>query len=103
MKYRHSDVPSLIQGDVPEEEANCYICHKSPCDFHHLLSSNKYKRRFAETAGAWVWLCRGHHRYIHDTSAGQQLWREWKKQAQMKYEETHSREEWMKGSHKNYE
>lgn len=101
MRYRYTDVPSLLQGDVPEWEAECYICHKSPCDFHHLLANSK--KRFAEKAGAWVWLCRGHHSYIHDTPAGQEEWREWKRQAQKKYEETHSRKEWMKGSHKNYE
>lgn len=100
MRYRHSDVPSLIQGDVPEDEQYCFICGESPCDFHHLL--NKTEKKFSECAGAWVWLCRGHHCWIHDTAEGQKRWREWKSQAQAEYEKTHSRDEWMNGSHRNY-
>ena len=100
MRYRHSDVPSLIQGDVPEDEQYCFMCGESPCDFHHLL--NKTEKKFSECAGAWVWLCRGHHRWIHDTAEGQKKWREWKSRAQAEYEKTHSHDEWMNGSHRNY-
>lgn len=100
MRYRYTNVPSLLQGDIPEEEARCYVCGKSNCDFHHLLS--KTEKRFAEHIGAWVWLCRSHHSCIHDTSAGQKMWKRWKAQAQAEYEKTHTREEWMKGAHRNY-
>ena len=102
MRYRHTDVPSLLQGDMPYGEEECYICHKPHCDFHHLLSGNKYKRRFAESVGAWIWLCRGHHSYVHDTADGQKKWDEWKEQAQTEFEKNHTREEWMRGCHRNY-
>ena len=100
MRYRKSNVPSLIQGDVPEDEQECFICHHSPCEFHHVL--NKTEKSFAEKIGAWVWLCRSHHSYIHDTGEGQKLWRQWKAKAQAEYEKTHTRQEWMKGAHRNY-
>lgn len=90
-------MPSLLQGDTEEV---CYICGLPNVDFHHLL--NKTEKNFAESIGAWVYLCRGHHRYIHDTSEGQKLWKRWKAQAQEEFEKTHTREEWMKGCHRNY-
>ena len=103
MRYRKSNVPSLIQGDVPDDENQwCFKCHRTiKCDFHHLL--NKTEKKFSETSGCWVWLCRGCHRFIHDTAEGQRIWKRWKSQAQAEYEKTHSREEWMKHAHKNYE
>lgn len=100
MKYRYTNVPSLIQGDVPTEKQYCAICGRSPCDFHHLLTSSE--KKFAEDVGAWVWLCRSHHSMIHNTRGGRAIWLEWKEQAQAEYERTHTRGEWMKGAHRNY-
>ena len=92
---------SLLQGDVPKDEAICFRCKRQmPCDQHHLL--NKSEKQFAERIGAMVWLCRGCHRYIHDTGAGQREWRVWKAQAEAEYLKTHSLEEWMQGAHRNY-
>jgi len=85
---------------MPDGLEECLICHKAHCDFHHLLTNGR--KRFAETAGAWVWLCRGHHNYIHNTAEGQRLWKEWKAQAQRNYEADHTHDEWMKGAHKSY-
>lgn len=100
MRYKYSNAPSLIQGDVPTEEAYCFICHRPTKEFHHIL--NKTEKGFAENIGAWVWLCRGHHNRIHNTGDGQKLWRQWKADCQREYEKAHTREEWMSGAHRSY-
>lgn len=99
--YRYTNVPSLLQGDVPEEEGFCYRCRRDGIlDFHHIL--NGTRKEFSEEEGLWVWLCRPCHRWIHDTPQGHVRWDLWKRESQKRFEETHDREEWMKYAHKNY-
>ena len=102
MRYRYTDVPSLLQGDMPEDEAECYRCHKYGCEFHHIMNGTS-SRKDAERTGAWVWLCPKCHHWAHDTGEGVRYLRELKEKAQSKFLETHSLAEWMAIFHKNYE
>lgn len=100
-RYRYTNVPSVIQGDVPDGDEKCVVCGKNmPCDFHHLL--NGTRKKFSEDEGFWVWLCRRDHRWLHDTNQGHLLWNRWRSTCQEKYEQMHDREEWMRYAHKNY-
>lgn len=101
-RYRYTNVPSLLQGDMPDDyDKVCYRCRQyGIMDFHHILNGSR--KKFSEEEGLWVWLCRPCHRHIHDTPQGIAQWEKWKADCQKKYEEIHSHEEWMKHAHKSY-
>ena len=100
-RYRYTNVPSMIQGDIPDGEEKCAVCGRSmACDFHHILNGSR--KAFAEENGMWCWLCRRDHRWLHDTNQGHLLWDRWRSTCQEKYEQMHDREEWMRYAHKNY-
>ena len=97
-RYRYTNVPSLIQGDMVEDEAICFVCKRQiPVDFHHVLNGSEKKA--SEQIGAWVWLCRRCHESVHK-NADKKRWL--KALCQEAYEKDHSRKEWMKLAHKNY-
>ena len=103
MKYRYTDIPSLIQSDREEWEAVCYRCKRGGrMDFHHILNGSKYLRRASEEIGAWVWLCPQCHRWLHSTGDGEKYQKQLKAFVQEMYELEHSRKEWMSITHKNY-
>ena len=98
------------------KDGTCYICSRLHGDYriklteeHHIFYGSA-NRKVSETEGFKVDLCRRHHNYewgccpeaVHHnpTGAGMDLWL--KQEAQRKYEETHSREEFMKLIGKNY-
>lgn len=101
-RYRYTDVPSLLQGDMPDDgEQVCYLCRRyGLMDFHHILPNAR--KEDSEEIGAWVWLHRQCHQKIHSTPKGIRIWNDWKRECQVNFERTHSREEWMKHAHKNY-
>lgn len=101
-RYRYTDVPSLLQGDMPDDgEQVCYLCRRyGLMDFHHILPNAR--KEDSEEIGAWVWLHRQCHQKIHITPKGIRIWNDWKRECQVNFERTHSREEWMKHAHKNY-
>lgn len=103
MKYRHTDTPSLIQGDIPDGEEVCYITGlEMPCEFHHIMNGNKIMRKRSEAIGAWIWVTSESHRWLHDTADGVEYQRGLKEMCQTAFEETHTRKEWMGLFHKNY-
>lgn len=100
-RYRYTDVPSVIQGDIPDGEEVCAVCGRyMRCDFHHILNSSR--KEFSEREGFWVWLCREDHKKIHETNQGKVRWDRWKRICQEKYELSHERAEWMRKAHRNY-
>lgn len=101
-RYRYTDVPSLLQGDMPDDgEQVCWRCRRyGIMDFHHILPNAR--KEASEKLGAWVWLCRPCHRKIHNTAQGIRQWEKWKKDCQTEFERFHTREEWMRYAHKNY-
>lgn len=102
LRYRYTNTPSLLQGDMPEDEAICYKCKMEViCEFHHIMNGSAY-RGDAEKIGAWVWLCSRCHHWAHTTGEGARYLRKLKAEAQAAYEEDHTRAEWMYLFHKNY-
>ena len=100
-RYRYTDVPSLLQEDRPEDEAQCYRCKlEGQMQFHHILNGSL--KRASEEIGAWVWLCPACHDWVHSTGDGVWFQRIMKATCQERYEENHTREEWMALVHKNY-
>lgn len=72
-----------------------------PLHRHHVL--NGALRDFAEREGLWIWITPEAHRWLHDTGMGVLIQKNvLKAYAQMKYEQLHSHEEWMKNVRKNY-
>lgn len=105
MKYRYTNVPSLIQEDREDGSERCFICKKyGTMEFHHILNGSL--RSVSEKIGAWVWLCPECHRKIHNYRHGKDdriydpMWL--KGLCQEVYETSHTREEWMALVHKNY-
>lgn len=102
-KYRHSDTPSLIQGDIPDGEEVCVITGaEMRCEFHHVLGGNKITRKRSEEIGAWVWVSPEEHYKLHNTPEGIARLQDLKEQCQTAFEKTHTRKEWMGLFHKNY-
>ena len=90
-------------GEFPFDQPQCFICGaETGLEKHHIFAGHA-NRRISEREGFWVTLCSTCHR---DPKTGAQYNTELseylKAQAQMAYEETHTREEWMKLMRKNY-
>ena len=84
---------SLLQSDK-----KCFKCGSPYADLHHIRLGNCTRRR-AEHHGMFVYLCRAHHRWLHDHPECKE---ELQRLAQKRFEETHSHEEYMKLFRKNY-
>lgn len=94
---------------IMQSEKECYLCRKmfNICNERGLHEHHIYegygRRRQSEAIGAKVWLCAKHHNMsdygIHFNKEEDM---ELKKACQRKYEETHSREEFMEKIGRNY-
>lgn len=93
---------SLIQS-----EKECYICramynerNTRNLQCHHIFGGSRRKK--SEADGLKVWLCREHHlgnEGVHIDPVVN-IWI--KRRAQKKYEETHTRDEFMERYGRNY-
>lgn len=95
--------PSIIQeGDIKQ----CYISKQwkgdngEELEMHHVL--NGALRDWADREGLWIWVTPQVHKRLHGTKEGVQMLRLLKIIAQLTYERTHSRDEWMEKVKKNY-
>ena len=94
---------SIIQSDGIKR---CYITKQwcgdngEPLEKHHVI--NGALRDWADREGLWIWVTPQIHRFLHSTREGVQMLRLLKIIGQMKYEEKHSRDEWMDRVRKNY-
>jgi len=84
---------------IIQSKRECYICHsKYQLEEHHLFQGPN--RNQAEKQGLKVYLCRNCHYTVHNMN-----YQELNKLhilGQKKFEETHTREEFMALFHKNY-
>lgn len=91
-----------MKSIITDDMEHCYICGNPNIEIHHCLFG--INRKNADRAGLVVPLCVYHHRGqggVHH--AGNKALDDMLKQtAQRKYEETHSREEWMQIFGRNY-
>lgn len=91
------------------EKDTCFLCAKLHNDFghkyteeHHILFGSG-QREISESEGLKVYLCLDHHRAGPEAVHNNQEIRELLcRIAQEEYEKTHTRDEWMEISRKNY-
>lgn len=84
---------SILTSDLK----HCYLCGASPVDLHEIYGAGN--RQASMRNGFVVPLCRRHHQQMHLNA---ELANELKIICQQKFEETHTRDDFMKEIHKNY-
>ena len=86
---------------IIHEGNECFICHRRDClEWHHIFGA--YNRNHSEEDGLKVRLCH----YCHNEKGGvhydKNLMQAMHELGQKKYEETHTRKEFMERYGKNY-
>lgn len=85
------------------KEKKCYVCGTTYNIQKHHIYKGHANRNNAEKIGAWVYLCFKHHTGSNEAvHFNPKLDKELKELAQKKYEENHSREEFMSIIRRNY-
>lgn len=84
---------SILTNDLK----HCFLCGVSPVDLHEIYGAGN--RQTSMRLGFVIPLCRRHHQAIHENA---QLSMDLKIVCQQKFEETHTRDDFMKEIHKNY-
>lgn len=85
---------------IIQDEKECFVCFSQRnLELHHCLHGTS-NRQNADKYGLTIWLCHEHHSLLHNKShvldlAIQQM-------AQRAFEQTHTREEFMKVFGRNY-
>ena len=92
----------IIIQSVLQDEKKCWICGSMvDLERHHIMSGTA-NRKLSERYGLWCYLCYRHHTGPGGAQYNRVLNRELRMYAQMAFERTHTREEWMKVFGKNY-
>ena len=79
----------------------CYVCGRTPVHKHHVYMGAN--RKISEAQGCWVYLCPRHHNMSNQgVHFNKELDNRVKTECQIKWEETGSREEWMRLFGRNY-
>jgi len=87
---------------IIQTEKRCYLCdRKTYLERHHIFGGTA-NRKLSEKYGLWVWLCHDCHTGQDGAQYDKDKNRLLKMDAQMAFEQTHSREEWMRIIRKNY-
>lgn len=82
---------SILQG----EERQCYFCLSPYVEYHHIYFASL--RKISDKHHFTVWLCHTHHTGSLDSvHRNRQMDLTLKQACQKKYEETHTREEFMR-------
>ena len=76
----------------------CFMCNNTNVEKHHIYKGHKC-RQIADKEGMWVWLCRKHHEQMHKN---RELDLELMKLGQEKYEQTHTRADFIEKFNKSY-
>lgn len=95
-----------MKSIIQKHNNHCFVCQipkGMPLEEHHIFFGTA-NRKISEKYGLKVPLCYEHHRGTNGVHGknGRQLDIKLKKIAQRKYEETHTREEFIKLIGKNY-
>lgn len=88
---------------ILQDERECYIC-KTPFNLHvhHIISGNA-NRRMSEEHGFTIYLCGRHHNLSNQgIHFNKELDLKVRRECQAKYEETHTRDDWMSIIGRNY-
>ena len=86
---------------IISKDRRCWFCGSSEgLEIHHAFSGC-YRNKSTED-GLFVYVCRGCHDKLHFSSEGRAMSDKLRAFAQGKYEESHSREEFMKKYGRNW-
>lgn len=81
----------------------CYVCRTTLNLHKHHIVFGRGQRSIADKNGIWCYLCYEHHEGNHGVHGGNKALDQMLKQsAQLKFEESHSRDEWRKLFTKSY-
>lgn len=87
---------------IIQTEKECFVCgSRVNLHSHHLIFGNP-GRRNSEKHGLKVWLCMEHHTGNSGVHQNRDLDLQLKRVGQLKFEESHSRSEWMSVFGRNY-
>ena len=88
---------------IMQEEKCCYVCGGTYNIHEHHVFEGTGRRKMSEKNGFKVWLC-GYHHNLSDEGIhfNKELDRRVKAECQAKFEETHTREEFMELVGRNY-
>lgn len=89
---------------ILQTKKECFICSKKTALHDHHIYFGTARRKISEKNGFKVWLCYDHHEGtfgVHGKK-GYELDKYLKRVCQLKYEETHTREEFIKLIGKSY-
>lgn len=80
-------------------DRECYVCRRPATDCHHIFGGRN--RKTSDKLKLVVYLCREHHREVHDhPNNGLDLIL--KREGQQAFEKTHTRDEFIKTFGKSY-
>ena len=85
---------------IMQDEKKCYVTKKKPSEYvvlhkHHIYGGNP-NRDISEENGFWVWLIPEYHNMSDEgVHFNEEFDTALKQECQLKYEETHTREEFM--------
>ena len=95
--YKLSKLERNRYSILTDDMAHCYLCGVPIVEVHEICGGNN--RRISMENGFCVPLCRHHHMQV---TVNNTMNRELKQICQKKFEETHTREDWMQLIRKNY-
>lgn len=87
---------------ILQNEKVCYLCGRQYGLERHHIFAGVANRRISEAEGFWLWLCADCHRGTEGAQYDPEKNRYLKQMAQAAYEQTHSRDQWMKLIRRNY-
>lgn len=85
---------------IISDKKECYVCRKKNVHKHHIYFGTNRKQ--SDKIGAWVYLCPEHHVGFTGVHQNKALDLFFKTLCQKKFEENHSREEFVKVIGRNY-
>ena len=74
------------------------MCSSPRVEKHHLICGTA-NRKLSDEDGLWIWLCRMHHREAHEEPSATLAY---KRLGQIYYEQTHTRDEFIKRYGKSF-
>lgn len=87
---------------IIQDEKECFICHSTQnLELHHIFYGTA-NRKQSDKTGCVCWLCKGHHTGNYGVHFVKELDLELKQYTQQKFEERHTREDFMRIFGRNY-
>ena len=91
-----------MKESILTAQKRCYFCGKVVgLEIHHVFAGTA-NRRISDRLGLWVYLCRECHTGKHGAQYDREKNLTLKRDAQMAFEKTHTRAEWMNIIGRNY-